>query len=519
MTASDTGEAGPRTLVGIVRGGLMQSIRFNGISELEECLAGTRVLKFQMPNQAGLFVSSVQQALVDLGTAVAVDGFYGPNTEAAVKEFQANTPGLDVDGQVGPHTMGALDDAFAAEPGEVTGCVTPEGPLMSLDGVSGDDVNLLLSAIGLGALVEVSTQGIVSAPAPASLLGLDALAVAEAARDAVSGPEQAFAAFDAPGARLSTHLAALQAVPVLTDWPDTAASVAAGGQWLAEQAAAFAAGQPLTLPSVVVFGPPPPPVRALTAEMAYRELAGHHLSGDAVMSPPPALDAAGGVTVPSPVPLVTLKPTIAGVTFRFTPLPAVRDVAVRSSVADLTSLDIRHAAGLVRLARFLSSEWNVSEVRHSGISGTGATSDCHLAGRAIDFVGVRLTTAAGVIRDVHVFDHWGSRPVPAPDRPGRLLPQWPPTTVPRLTYRLAAVDDLGILPADTVVTSFFFDLYVWFAEQYQDRTTTPLDPGPPTTPGERSNVMSPDHPTSDPLPGKHGRQAHATHLHAQVGPT
>ncbi|WP_144440777.1 hypothetical protein [Streptomyces roseifaciens] len=109
---------------------------------------------------------------------------------------------------------------------------------------------------------------------------------------------------------------------------------------------------------------------------------------------------------------------------------------------------------------FLSSEWNVSEVRHSGISGTGATSDCHLASRAsraIDFVGVRIASG-GVVRDVHVFDHWGSRPVPAPDRPGKLLPQWPPGTVPWLTYRLAAVDDLGILSADTVVTTFFFAL-------------------------------------------------------------
>ncbi|QLE75061.1 hypothetical protein FGW37_28755 [Streptomyces rectiverticillatus] len=91
MIAADTGvrTSVERWVSASVSGGLMQSIRFNGITELEECLAGTRVLKFQVPSQADFFVSSVQQALVDLGAVVWVDGFCGSNTEAAVKQFQA----------------------------------------------------------------------------------------------------------------------------------------------------------------------------------------------------------------------------------------------------------------------------------------------------------------------------------------------------------------------------------------------------------------------------------------------
>ncbi|MEV6398310.1 peptidoglycan-binding domain-containing protein [Streptomyces sp. NPDC051907] len=496
----------------------MQSIRFTGITELEECRAGFRVLLHQTPNQAGYFVSSVQQALKDLGVAVSVDGFFGPGTEAAVMRFQSDSPGLGVDGKVGAHTMGALDDAFAAEPGLVQGCVEPEGPTIPLDGVAGEEVNLLLSAIGVSSLVEVSELGTVSARTPARLLGVDAPAMAEAARDANADPHSAFAGFGAPAVRLGDHLAALLAEPALADWLDAGASVDAGAQWLSQQAAAFAAGQPLTLPSVVVFGPPPPPVRALTPDMAFRELAGRHLAGVAVMSPPPALDSSGGVIVPAPIPRVTLKPSIAGVTFRNTPRAAARDAFIGSAVVDLILLDVRHAVGMVRLAQFLSSQWSVDEIRHVGIGGSVPATECHTGGRAIDFVGVHLTSG-GVGRDVHVFDHWAAKPVPAPDRPGHVLPQWPPGSVPRLNYRLAAVDDLGTFPADTVATRFFFDLYIWFAEQYQDRTPTPLDPGPPTTPGETSFVMSPDHPTSDPLPGKHGREAHATHLHAQIGTT
>jgi peptidoglycan hydrolase-like protein with peptidoglycan-binding domain len=52
-------------------------------------------------------VERVQIALVGLGYPIAVDGTYGPRTEAAVRDFQAANQ-LEVDGITGPDTQQAL---------------------------------------------------------------------------------------------------------------------------------------------------------------------------------------------------------------------------------------------------------------------------------------------------------------------------------------------------------------------------------------------------------------------------
>lgn len=52
-------------------------------------------------------VRTLQDLLRARGQSVAVDGVFGPLTDAAVRGFQ-QTEGLAVDGIVGPHTWGAL---------------------------------------------------------------------------------------------------------------------------------------------------------------------------------------------------------------------------------------------------------------------------------------------------------------------------------------------------------------------------------------------------------------------------
>lgn len=55
----------------------------------------------------GAAVAAVQERLSSAGFDVAVDGYFGPATETALRAFQART-GLVVDGLVGPATWSAL---------------------------------------------------------------------------------------------------------------------------------------------------------------------------------------------------------------------------------------------------------------------------------------------------------------------------------------------------------------------------------------------------------------------------
>ena len=59
----------------------------------------------------GYAVSMIQYALVDDGFALDADGYFGPGTEVAVRQFQASR-GLEVDGLVGPNTWAALTGGY-----------------------------------------------------------------------------------------------------------------------------------------------------------------------------------------------------------------------------------------------------------------------------------------------------------------------------------------------------------------------------------------------------------------------
>jgi len=64
-------------------------------------------LQLETPPMQGDDVTALQQALVNAGFPVTVDGNFGTSTDAAVRQFQQQK-GLTVDGIVGPATRSAL---------------------------------------------------------------------------------------------------------------------------------------------------------------------------------------------------------------------------------------------------------------------------------------------------------------------------------------------------------------------------------------------------------------------------
>jgi peptidoglycan hydrolase-like protein with peptidoglycan-binding domain len=75
--------------------------------------------------QKGTVVQNVQVYLVRNGYDIEVDGYFGPNTLAAVRDFQASA-GLEVDGLVGPDTWFRLiGDDFLGTDDDGNGKVDP----------------------------------------------------------------------------------------------------------------------------------------------------------------------------------------------------------------------------------------------------------------------------------------------------------------------------------------------------------------------------------------------------------
>ncbi len=75
--------------------------------------------------QKGRIVQNVQIYLVRHGYSIEIDGYFGPATEQAVRQFQG-AAGLEVDGLVGPNTWARLiGDDFLGTDNDGTGTVDP----------------------------------------------------------------------------------------------------------------------------------------------------------------------------------------------------------------------------------------------------------------------------------------------------------------------------------------------------------------------------------------------------------
>jgi hypothetical protein len=171
-------------------------------------------------------------------------------------------------------------------------------------------------------------------------------------------------------------------------------------------------------------------------------------------------------------------------------------------------LDPRHAVAIIRFCRWLHATWGVTEMYHAGVSAddTGARTDCHGQGRALDFVGVK-GTLNGADYLLTVQDDWGG--VSTPSTPGGV---WTPLGTTATHFRL---DDA---PGMEFQRDIFRAIYEFGAGQWQDTSSGPDPAGTPTAIGSPSFVMNPDHHTSSPGQ-KNGREAHQGHLHFQIGVT
>jgi hypothetical protein len=249
--------------------------------------------------------------------------------------------------------------------------------------------------------------------------------------------------------------------------------------------------------------------RAMSLDDAYAEL--KQMEADGLL----LLEGPGG---PDQVSLDGWNPAtqakedgnVVGVVIRY--LSTGTSAGNASGGAAPDRLDPRNALAFVRLCQWLAETYGATELYHLGISGGGSDAngnlrtDCHGQGRAVDFVGVAVPTEDGESARVTVWDDWGTASTAVTPNG-----DWPPGTGSAVSYRLDDPD------ADEWTRDFFRSLYEFIASQWQDQTSEPDEANAPSTIGERSFIMHPDHPSDAPFP--HGRSAHRNHMHMQIGVT
>lgn len=105
-------------------------------------------LRLVVPNMQGARVRQLQEDLVKDGIDIKVDGIFGPSTDAAVRQFQANH-GLEIDGIVGLITRATLAQILRDQ-----GTRAAAGPSFTLQGVIDQQKAIPFDDLNAGLLVE-----------------------------------------------------------------------------------------------------------------------------------------------------------------------------------------------------------------------------------------------------------------------------------------------------------------------------------------------------------------------------
>lgn len=215
---------------------------------------------------------------------------------------------------------------------------------------------------------------------------------------------------------------------------------------------------------------------AVQSEFTIKEL---KISDDFKLVTPKAEDAAR----------VTIEPNIiAGIPFRLD----------NGTDFGLKPITLPFAVVLWRMATMLKKDWGAKIIYAGGIGigGDANLNDCHNQGRCVDFFGA--DTDFGNFR---VYKDWGLRNFIRPDK--KVGNTWLGYTGNTFYYRLRHLPS----PSPNDAAAEFFEAIYQFAQQ-QCRDMG----GTPTTIGQPSYIMHPDHP--DPK-----REAHQNHVHFQLGAT
>lgn len=235
------------------------------------------------------------------------------------------------------------------------------------------------------------------------------------------------------------------------------------------------------------------PARDLTQEEARDLTVSYALAGQITLEKQVTFDLNGNPAFPKPNEKVTLGLEIAGVSFT----PDNPDAAKWKATKPV---DLRLIPLLVRLSQSLKSgPWGVTAIYWGGLGiGKTGTVDQHAKGFALDFHGA--DTSRGKYK---VEQDWGRQPITLPN--GKVANQWPATET-HTYFRLKVRDSTGPEKFTTDAGAFFNEVYRFLTGQARDG----FNPAKPTSIGEASYIIHPDHP--EPL----RRPGHSNHIHAEI---